>query len=288
MADRTYGIEDIICVCIAGQVEDGDVLAQGLATPLVAAGYLLAWHTHAPHVYFASAIGQSICREGASLGIANIERLWLDKAMTHFGFVQAAAELLPRFSPKEFFRPAQVDQHGNINNIAIGKDYHRPLLRLPGSGGIADVTPISERIYLYVPRHSRVTFVPELDILSGLGHSPRRSYGMGTRYLVSDLGQFDFANGQMRLTHTHPGVSIERIRAKTGFKLDISPDLQETPVPTKEQLRLLREAIDPYGIRGLEALSGPKRREALQRILQLEKETRSCFMEEHNSMMESV
>ena len=40
--------EDLLCVCISRQVEDGEILAQGLATPLVAAGYLLAWHTHAP------------------------------------------------------------------------------------------------------------------------------------------------------------------------------------------------------------------------------------------------
>ena len=94
-------------VCISRQVRDGEVLAQGLATPLVAAGYLLAWHTHAPHCYFASAIGQSVCREGAPLGLARIEALWLDKALATFGFVQAVADLLPRAKPKEFFRPGR-------------------------------------------------------------------------------------------------------------------------------------------------------------------------------------
>ena len=79
MNDGEYTIEDLLCVCISRQVEDGEILAQGLATPLVAAGYLLAWHTHAPHVYFASAIGQSLCNDGAPLRLANIESLWLDK-----------------------------------------------------------------------------------------------------------------------------------------------------------------------------------------------------------------
>src|SRR3989304_2280384 len=69
---------DLMCVCIARQVVDGEVLAQGLAPPLVAAGDLRAWKTHAPNVSFASAIGQSLCQEGAPLGLATIESLWLD------------------------------------------------------------------------------------------------------------------------------------------------------------------------------------------------------------------
>src|SRR3990172_6173157 len=72
---------DLMCVCIARQVRDGEILAQGLATPLVAAGYLLAWRMHAPHVYFASAIGQSVCREGAPIGLSRVEDLWLERAL---------------------------------------------------------------------------------------------------------------------------------------------------------------------------------------------------------------
>ncbi|HKZ55381.1 MAG TPA: hypothetical protein VJ123_07870 [Anaerolineales bacterium] len=257
-------------MCIARQVRDGEVLAQGLATPLVAAGYLLAWRTHAPNIYFASAIGQSLCREGAPLGLARIEALWLDQAMNSYGFVRVAADLLPRVRPKEFFRPGQVDPCGNFNNIAFGKRYRSPRLRLPGAGGIPDVTPISSQIFLYVPRHSRVTFVAQLDFLSGLGHSPKRKSGQGTRYLVTDLGQFDFEAGKMRLTHLHPGVSVEAVQTKTGFPLEVSTSLEDTAPPTMEDVRLLREEIDPLGIRRLERLSVPARREALREILKRE------------------
>jgi glutaconate CoA-transferase subunit B len=268
-----YGIEDLICVCISRQVVDGEILAQGLATPLVAAGYLLAWHTHAPNAYFASAIGQSICNEGAPIGLSNIEALWLDKAICTFGFIQAGTDLLQRYPPKEFFRPGQVDQHGNFNNIIIGKDYRYPRLRLPGSGGIPDVTPLSEEIHLYVPRHSRVTFVKDLDILSGLGHHPERKRGAGPKYLVSDLGQFDFYNGRMRLTHLHPGVKIEKVFAKTGFKIEVCEDLKVTQEPEEEEIKLLEEVIDPLGIRRLEFQSGPTRREIFAEIIKKEKAT---------------
>src|SRR5205085_7347344 len=131
--------------------------------------------------------GQGLCRDWAPLGVARIEELWLDKALVHAGFVRAVTEVLPRLGPLEFFRPGQVDSAGNFNNIALGKDYRHPRLRLPGTGGIPDVTVFSDAIYLYVPRHSRVTFVPQLDFLSGLGHHPARRHGQGVRYLISDL-----------------------------------------------------------------------------------------------------
>ena len=272
MSDPSWTTDEIISVCISRQVTDGEVVVQGLATPLVAAGFLLAWHTHAPNLYFASAIGQSICREGAPLGLAKVEALWLDLAMNTYSFVHVAADLLPQVRPKEFFRPGQVDQRGNFNNIAFGKDYRRPRMRMPGAGGIPDVTCISDDMYLYVPRHSRVTFVTRLDFLSGLGHHPSRRRGAGPRYLISDLGQFDFESGLMRLTHIHPGATLDRIRAKTGFDLEISPQLEVTEPPSEEELRLLREVIDPLGVRRLELLSGPKRRRLLREALERELE----------------
>jgi acyl CoA:acetate/3-ketoacid CoA transferase beta subunit len=262
-----YTIDELISVCIARQVTDGEVLAQGIATPLVMAGYLLAKHTHAPRVSFASAIGNALVNEPVTVGLADIEKLWLGHAMLTLGFAQIACELLPRFQPKEFFRPAQVDAAGNFNNVVIGTDYRHPRMRLPGCGGIADVTIYYRNIHLYVPRHSRAVFVEKVDFVSGLGHSPDRPPGAGPCYLVSNLGQFDFAGGQMRLTACHPGVTVERIRAKTGFRLEIAPDLSETEPPSAAEIELLRKVIDPLGIRRLETLGGAARKRALREIL---------------------
>ncbi len=254
-----WTVDDLICVCIARQCRDGEIVAQGIATPLVAAGYLLARRTHAPNLMFASAIGQSVCRDWAPLGLARVESLWLDKAMQTAGFARAVAEMLPRLRPREFFRPAQVDAHGNFNNLALGTDYYHPRLRLPGSGGIPDVTTYEDTISLYVPRHSRVTFVEKVDFVSGLGHTAQRTRGAGPRYLVTDLGQFDFAAGRMRLTSIHPGETLERIKAKTGFAFEVAPDCGPTEPPTSAEVRLLQEEIDPLGIRRLERLGGSAR-----------------------------
>ena len=267
-----YTIDELICVCVSRQVKDGEMVAQGIATPLVAAGYLLAKLTHAPALTFVSAIGQSLCRDWAPLGLTTIEQLWLENALVSFSFVQAACDLLPRFRPKEFFRPGQVDPCGNFNNVYMGSDYHRPRLRLPGSGGIADVTVYEDQVYLYVPRHGRHTFVKVLDFRSGLGHHSARRRGSGPRYLVSDLGQFDFQGqgGQLRLCTIHPGVTRRRVEAKTGFPLQFAPDDTETAPPTAEALRLLREVIVPLGVRTLETLGGAARREKLREIIAAE------------------
>jgi acyl CoA:acetate/3-ketoacid CoA transferase beta subunit len=273
-------IDEIMVYCMAQQIKDGEVVVQGLATPMVAIAYLLARQTHAPNIYFASAIGQGLCRYPAPISLTRVEGLWLDRALASVGFVTVAADLLPTMKPKEFFRPAQVDPFGNFNNIAFGKNYNRPRMRLPGTGGIPDVTTYSSQVYLYVPRHSRLTFVEELDFISGLGHNAKRTHGKGPRYLISDLGQFDFdpssvinndKKPRLRLTTYHPGIDIERIRVKTGFELIISAGVKETPIPDKDELKLLRDVIDPLRIRCLELLSGTERRNLLHRILDKER-----------------
>lgn len=265
-----YTIDELMSVCIARQIENRDVVAQGIATPLVAAGYLLAKHTHAPDLLMMSAIGQTVCLDVAALGLARAEETWLDKSLLSLGFATVAADLLPRHHPLEFFRPGQIDIHGNFNNIAFGTDYRRPFMRLPGSGGIPDVSLVYEGMYLYVPRHSRAVFVPEVDFVSGLGHSPKRTTGAGPVYMLTNLGQFDWFEGRMRLISCHAGVSVDKIAARTGFELLVAPDVTVTEPPTAEEVRLLRQEIDPLGMRKLETQGGAARKALLRDILKQE------------------
>jgi len=269
MATATdFTIDDLICVCISRQVEDGEVLAQGIATPLVAAGYLLAKRTHAPYVTFASAIGNVVCQESGSLGLTRTEEYWVGHALHFLTFARVACEMLPSMPAKEFFRPAQVDPYGNFNNVVIG-DYEQPRLRLPGCGGIADISSFHPRAYLYVPRHNRAVFVERVDFVSGLGRSGTAH--PGPRLLITDLGIFDYDEGRMRLRSHHPGIAVDRIQRQTGFAVEIAADLQETPPPSAEEVRLLRDEIDPLGVRELERLSSGQRRQRLYAIVQAEK-----------------
>jgi acyl CoA:acetate/3-ketoacid CoA transferase beta subunit len=274
---NTYTIDELISVCISRQIKDGELVAQGIATPLVAAGYLLAKLTHAPNLSFVSAIGQAVCYQWAPLAVTTIENLWIRQGLFSGGFTMAVCDFLPRMKPKEFFRPGQIDTWGNFNNVYMGGSYESPRLRLPGSGGIPDVTVLEDNVCLYVPRHGRHTFVEKLDFRSGLGHDPVRKFGAGPRYLVSDLGQFDFepdsdrTRSRMRLMSLHPGIALRRVQAKTGFELIIPETTPTTEPPSAEEVRLLREVIDPLGVRTLETLSGTARRDKLRAILRQEK-----------------
>ncbi|MGD8855704.1 MAG: hypothetical protein PVG33_05195, partial [Chloroflexota bacterium] len=115
-----YTPDEIMAVCISRRIRDGELVAQGLSTPMVAAGFLLAKLTHAPNLDLVSAIGQAFCQEWAPLGITTIEDLWIRLGIHTVGFVEAACDYLPHYQPMEFFRPGQVDAHGNFNNVFIG------------------------------------------------------------------------------------------------------------------------------------------------------------------------
>jgi acyl CoA:acetate/3-ketoacid CoA transferase beta subunit len=262
--------DEIMVYCISRQLRNGDVIVQGLATPLIAAAFLLARQTHAPNLYFASAIGQGIARTPAPLSLSRIEYLWVERNIKNISFASVAAEFLPWLRPKEFFRPAQIDINGNFNNIAFGKNFQTPRMRLPGTGGIPDMTVHSCNNYLYVPRHSKLIFPEIIDYCSGLGHNPSRRTGKGPKYLVTDLGQFNFTNGKMTLCTCHPGVSVNFIQSRTGFSFSVSPEIVDTPLPSDEILHKLRNEIDPLGIRRLEMLQGSTRRSLLNQILERE------------------
>jgi len=270
-----FTIDELIVTCISRQAKNGDLMAQGIATPMVAAGYILAKLTHAPDLLFAVATGGCITNSWGPLSISGAEEASLERPLYIFSFDEVVATLMVTVQPKEFFRPAQVDPRGNFNNVVLG-EYYAPRLRLPGCGGIADVTNYSSQVYLYVPRHSRAVFVERLDFVSGVGiveEEERKELSIlspGPRYLVTNLGTFDFEGGRMRLLSYHPGVGVEQIRKKTGFLLAIAPDLHETPPPSTEEVSLLREEIDPLGIRELECLSGGRRRAKLREIVERE------------------
>jgi len=258
--------DEIIATCISRRLRDGDIVVQGLSTPLTLAGYILAKCTHAPNLVLASAVGMAVTLDWKPLSLVHDEAMWLDRPLRRMNFPSICREILPTLEPREFLRPAQVDPRGHFNNVCIG-DWHRPRLRLPGCGGIADITPIYRRVELYVPRHDARVFVPAVDFVSGVGHIPDRPRDW---YLVSDLATFDLHEGQVRLVSLHPGVSLDDVRARTGFPLRVASPLSETPPPTAEELRLLREEIDPLGIRKLETVGGAARAQLLKEIIHRE------------------
>jgi acyl CoA:acetate/3-ketoacid CoA transferase beta subunit len=149
----------------------------------------------------------------------------------------------------------QVDRHGNQNISAIG-DWARPKRQLLGSRGAPGNT-VNNRTSYWVPKHSTRVFVDEVDIVSGVGPKLAKEAGpAASRYndihrIVSNLGVFDVkgADDSVRLLSTHPGVTVDQVREATGFELDVAADVPTTRQPTAEELVLIREVLDPKGLR---------------------------------------
>ncbi|MER6129287.1 CoA-transferase [Streptomyces sp. NPDC001795] len=149
---------------------------------------------------------------------------------------------------------SQIDRFGNQNISCIG-DWERPLRQLLGVRG-APVNTLNNPTSYWIPRHSRRVFVDGVDMVCGVGYDRAARHPATARFhriprVVSDLGVFDFAtpDRSMRLASLHPGVTVEEVREATGFELTVPDDVPYTREPTAEELRLIRELIDPQGIR---------------------------------------
>jgi glutaconate CoA-transferase, subunit B len=154
-----------------------------------------------------------------------------------------------------FLGAAQLDRYGNINTTVIG-GYHHPKVRLPGSGGACEIAINAREVFVLL-RQSPRSFVREIDFRTSpgnLGGSSARAaqgwQGSGPSLVVTDLGsyRFDPDSGEMLLASVHPGVTVEQVREATGWDLRVAGDLAETPPPTREELRLIREELDPEGV----------------------------------------
>ena len=153
---------------------------------------------------------------------------------------------------------SQIDRYGNQNIAQIGTDRRKPKAQLIGVRGAPGNT-VNHRTDYWVPRHSTRVFVDRVDVVSGVGHDraaaggPAVSRFHDVRVVVTDLAVLDFRtpDHSMRLRSVHPGVSVDEVLAATGFPLDTS-DVAQTRTPSAQELRLIREVVDPGNVRDRE------------------------------------
>jgi len=156
-----------------------------------------------------------------------------------------------------FLGAAQIDRYGNINSTVIG-DYDHPTTRLPGSGGACEIA-INARQVFVIMRQSKRSFVDRIDFRTSPGNLGgaesaarlRREegwLGRGPSVVVTDLGIYHFDDsGEMRLDSIHPGATIDMVRETIGWEPKVAEPLETTTPPTPEELRLIREQLDPEG-----------------------------------------
>jgi glutaconate CoA-transferase, subunit B len=150
---------------------------------------------------------------------------------------------------------AQIDKYGNLNSSVIG-DYAKPKTRLPGSGGACEIATNAQRTFM-IMRLKRRAFVEKTDFITSPGHlsggDSRARLGLpgkGPEIVITDKAilNFDNADREMQLSALYPGVSEADVRAETGWELRRAPKLEQVSAPSVEDLRLIREELDPSGM----------------------------------------
>jgi acyl CoA:acetate/3-ketoacid CoA transferase beta subunit len=155
----------------------------------------------------------------------------------------------------------QVDRAGNQNISAIGA-FAKPSRQLLGSRGAPGNT-VNNRTSYWVPKHSPRVFVEQVDVVSGVGPARAKAAGKeASRYndihrIVTNLGVLDVKGpgDTVRLISVHPGVTVDEVREATGFELAVADDVAETRAPSYAELVVIREMLDPKGLRDREVRS---------------------------------
>lgn len=145
-----------------------------------------------------------------------------------------------------FCSAAQIDIYGNLNIMCIGP-YSRPKVRFPGLLAQPDHCAFARRVFA-VMKHDLRTFIEKVDFVSAVGHQDREGLpGNGPSMIFTELAVLDFDpdTRKMRLHSVHPGVKVQDVIDQTGFPLIIPSDVRSTEVPTEDELKLIRERIDP-------------------------------------------
>lgn len=248
-----HSTTEIMVVAAAREIADGEVVFAGTGLPIL--GAMLAQRMHAPNceiVFEAGAVAPRMLHLPMSVG----------DSRTLFGAAQAAG-LFDVFNyilqggrvDVGFLGGAQIDRYGNLNSTALGPDYRHPKVRLPGSGGSADVSALSSRTVI-IARHEKRRFPERVDYRTSpgwlVGGNSRERAGIpggGPAAVVTTLGVIKYRpiTREPYLASYHPGATPLNVKAETGFEIDCS-EAVETSAPSNDELEILRRVVDPEGI----------------------------------------
>lgn len=275
-----YTVDELMSCVLAREIDDGSICSVGSVSPLATVAYLLAKKLYAPGLLLITSNGGYVDVPLRPMAIVASEVMDFVSAAVHLGGDDTYHWFYQKgLVTHEVVSAAQIDQYGRTNNVEIKRSDGRKL-RLPGQGGMADVADMHRNFSLYLTRHSELNMVAEVDFVSAArayhGEELRRRYGYGpgVTSVLTNLGRFRFDPelDRLVLTHVHPGVTAEKVQESTGFPLAVSEKLLETAPPTGEELRAIREEIDPLGIRRLEFVPGRERMALIEELLSNEED----------------
>src|SRR6266481_5669941 len=243
---HSYTPDEMMTIAAARLIQPGGVCFVGIGVPSAAAN--LARLTHAPDIvliYESGGIGTHPSVLPLSIGdgelaetatavvsLPEIFSYWLPAGRIDLGFLGAA----------------QIDRFGNLNTTVIG-GYAKPKTRLPGAGGAPEIALHAKQIFVVLKQSPR-SFVAKLDFCTSAGffnghgeRAQRAMPGAGPQVVITDLGMLKPATGSQELTLTarYENVSVDRIRAATGWPLAVADTIAVIAAPTADELRVLRD-----------------------------------------------
>lgn len=246
-----FNASELLAVIASRQLRDDTTVFAGVGVPLLAAA--LAKRRHAPRltmVIEGGIIGPEIAP--GLLPISTNEMRAGRRATMLPGITDAFLLAQRGFVDVGFMGGAQIDQYGNINTSAIGGDYWKPRVRLPGSGGANDIASLCREVIIVTP-HEKRRFVERVDFITSPawleGDGSRRRAGLlfgGVSRVVTTLGilGFDAKTRRMHIEATHAGQDVATVRDNTGFELAVAPEVAIIAPPSEDELAMLR-ALDP-------------------------------------------
>jgi glutaconate CoA-transferase, subunit B len=244
-----YTPTEIMTVAAARALRNDDVCFVGIGAPSAACN--LARHTHAPGITLIYESGTIATKPNVlplsigdgelcdtaltTVSVPEMFRYWLQGGRISVGFLGGA----------------QIDRFANLNTTVVG-DYAKPKVRLPGGGGAPEIAVHCGEIFIIMAQSTR-SFVDKIDFMTSLGHGTggddRQKRGARTKgptKLVTDLCVFepDPETREMTVVSIHPGVTREKIQENTGWKVCFAPLVAETPIPSAQELAVLRDLHD--------------------------------------------
>ena len=247
----TYTRMELMICAASGLLADGAVVVVGTGSPCAAA--MLAQKTSAPNLtllFEAGGVGPRLPRMPISVGDSRTFYKGL-MATSMADIMETCQRGLVDYT---FLGGAQIDQYGNLNSTMIGSDYHKPRVRLPGSGGANDLGSLCWNVMVITP-HDRRRFVEKVDFITTPGYlngpGAREANGLppgtGPYRVITDLAIMGYCDEtkRMQVVSLHPGVTWDEVQNQTGFELLKPTASRITSLPTAEQLRVLRDEVDP-------------------------------------------
>ena len=246
-----YNTMELMICTASRELEDGATVGVGTGAPCAAA--MLAQKVHSPNLtimFEAGGVAPLIPEMPISVG--DSRTTW--KAIMASGMCEIMETACRGMLDYTFLGGAQIDMYGNLNSTRVGADHQKPKVRFPGSGGANDFASFCWRMMVMTPQDSKrfvekVSYITTPGWLTG-GDSRAKSglpLGAGPYKIITNMAVigFDESSKWMRVMSINPGYTEKDVRENCGFELTWADHLESTEPPLDEELRVLREEVDP-------------------------------------------